>query len=147
MKSSSAYFLLFLFPFLQCQPNKTFNITFLQGFWQSLNDQGHAVAFKEDGCFANYSNEKDLLTNLYEWDVIHYKVHRVIDNNRAELIFFDATTKKLLMRAEVHRVNRHRIRMLFLKHNHILDVADEYYKTDGFGNFDAIMASFDIKHW
>ena len=46
------------------------------------------------------------------------------------------------MRAEVHRVDDNRIRVLFLKHHHILDIADEFYKTDGFGNFEQIMESF-----
>lgn len=39
------------------------------------------------------------------------------------------------------------MRLLWLKHNHILDLADEFYKTDGFGNFRAIMAQFDISKY
>ena len=133
---------LILLLFAQCQSEKIFETSQLYGFWQSLNNRNQVLAFKSDGSFKNYVNETDLYSELDEWNTLHYKVYQVIDAKRIELLFFDHITKKEYMRAEVHRVDDNRIRVLFLKHHHILDIADEFYKTDGFGNFEQIMESF-----
>ncbi|PHN01043.1 hypothetical protein [Flavilitoribacter nigricans] len=134
-------FFLILFSLAGCQSEQYFDDTAIQGLWQSLNDREYAVAFREDGSFGNYTRDKDLFADLYEWNAIHYKVNKVIDAKRVELILFDNITKKEFMRAEVHRVDENRIRILFIKHHNILDLADEFHKTDGFGNFEEIMDS------
>lgn len=138
---------LLLLTSIQCRPTPIYSYKNLHGLWQSLNNKRQVFEFRSDGRVAHYTEGKDIFAELPAWNPIHYKIHKIIDDKRAELILFDAVTKKQFLRLEVHRVNDQRIRLLWLKHNGILDLADEYYKTDGFGNFESIMESFDLKKW
>jgi hypothetical protein len=42
-------------------------------------------------------------------------------------------------KGRIEIVDKNRIRIYFHKHHDILDVADEYYRTDGFNNLSKIM--------
>lgn len=46
----------------------------------------------------------------------------------------------VFINGRIEIVDKNRIRIYFYKHHNILDLADEYYRTDGFNNLSKIMS-------
>lgn len=100
--------------------------------WQSLNDQNSLIEFT-DSTYNLYKNQELFLE--FDYSIIHKEgdwydlklTMRDIDNPGDPII------------ASIQIVTQKRIRIYFFKHHEILDVADEYYRTDSLDNFENIM--------
>jgi hypothetical protein len=73
---------------------------------------------------------------LQKYGELNYEISKQSDD-WYKLVTLDGTDEFYKGRIEI--VDKNRIRIYFHKHHDILDVADEYYRTDGFNNLSKIM--------
>jgi len=139
--------LILLLAILSCKNKVNFDDRSIYGIWQSLNNKSSVVEFKENKDYNLYIDKESFYNKVEGYNQLKYKIVKINSFNNIEIETFNKNDSIFFSRIELQIIDKNRIRLYYLKHNHILDVADEYYRTDGFGHFDAIMRKFDTRIW
>lgn len=142
MLNKSLFFFIWILLTIHCT-SANFNTQQLQGLWQSLNDPHRALQIDQQGNYALYTDGRNLLENIAGTGHLQFKIVKTQDAAHADFNIIDRSNQSIFVKGKVEIVDAQRVRFYFFKHNDILDVADEYYRTARFGNFDKIMATFD----
>jgi hypothetical protein len=109
---------------------------FFIGKWQSLNDYSALIEFTKEKKIILFKNEESFWVQATKYGELNYEISKQSDD-WYKLVTLDGTDEFYKGRIEI--VDKNRIRIYFHKHHDILDVADEYYRTDGFNNLSKIM--------
>jgi hypothetical protein len=109
---------------------------FFIGKWQSLNDYSALIEFTKEKKIILFKNEELFWVQATKYGELNYEISKQSDD-WYKLVTLDGTDEFYKGRIEI--VDKNRIRIYFHKHHDILDVADEYYRTDGFNNLSKIM--------
>ncbi|MFN7116306.1 MAG: hypothetical protein ACK4TA_05865 [Saprospiraceae bacterium] len=146
MQNKPYLFLILLFATAGCS-NTAFDEEQLQGLWQSLNDPHRVVSIDRYGTYTLYLKGENFSKNIAGFEQLQFQIVQTQDVRHADFNIVNPSNESVFVKGKVEMVNADRMRLYFFKHNNILDLADEYYKTDGFGNFEKIMATFDTSKW
>ena len=92
--------------------------------WQSLNDIDKVLEFNKDGTYIAYSKGEPQLELQYE---VTSRENGLI---QIDLFFSEDDFEPGKMTIQI--VNSDRIRIYVWKHGDVLDLADEYHRTDDF---------------
>lgn len=128
--------LFILFTFTQCESSSKYHFS---GKWQSLNDAQTVIEISKNGDYQLFRNKElffvsqkisilPLKDNWYSFNLKNKEGEEFSSNGRIEV------------------VDENRIRIYHHKHHDILNVADEYHRTDDFGQMRKIMDNFPTTH-
>jgi len=120
---------------LQCSCNPSDSYKF-EGKWQSLNSPGSVIAFTPDKKMIFYKDKVSLWAQATKHGELTYKFTNV-QGSWYHFELFDGN--EFFTGGRIETVDENRIRIYFHKHHNILDLADEYYRTDDFDSFKPIM--------
>lgn len=126
-------FILFISLLMSCSNQSQYKFT---GKWQSLNESETVIEFTGNKELILYRSGKSLWSQATKNGELKYKIKNV-QNNWFDFEAFDGTESFTKGRIEI--VDKNRVRIYFHKHHNILDLADEYYRTDDFNSFQTIM--------
>jgi hypothetical protein len=118
-----------------CSKKEEYNFN---GKWQSLNDKRIVIEFGADGNYFMFSEGNSILENVAEYGQLKFKVTEG-KGNRNDFTIYNEDSKEVFTKGKIEIVNQDRIRVFHFKHHDILDVADEYYRTNDLNGFDEIM--------
>jgi hypothetical protein len=104
------------------------------GKWQSLN-RNTVIEFSSDS-FDLYTNGKPLWSQASTEGVLHYTLSE-LGRDWYSLDVFDGD--KVFVKCKLEVVSKDRIRVYYFKHHNILDLADEYYRTNDFNSLNSIL--------
>jgi len=99
--------------------------------WQSLNDIDKVLEFKQDGTYLAYSKGEAQIELLYE---VKARMDGLIE---LDILFGEGDVNPGKVTIQV--VNSDRIRIYVWKHGDVLDLADEYYRTDDFDSMNRFL--------
>jgi hypothetical protein len=122
-----------------CETNADFSFL---GKWQSLNYDSTLIEFTKDNKIILYIDEESFWAQVTLNGELNFKISKQSDV-WYQLVTLDGADVFLNGRIEI--VDDNRIRIYIHKHHDILDVADEYYRTDDFNNLSKIMREIKIK--
>jgi hypothetical protein len=108
----------------------------LIGMWQSLNNANSVLEFTKDNKYILYINGNSFYAPANKNGELNYSIIKQ-ENNWIEFQTRDGN--EIVFNGKVEIVDNERIRVYIYKHHNILDVADEYYRTQDFDSFDKIM--------
>lgn len=94
--------------------------------WQSLNDFDKVIEFKKDGTYIPYSKGEPQIQLQYE---VTTRQDGLIE---IDLFFGEDDTEPGKMTIQI--VDSTRIRLYVWKHTDVLDLADEYHRTEDFSS-------------
>lgn len=114
-----------------CNKTEDFDIV---GMWQSLNDTT-IVEFTTDNVEL-YRNGKPFWSLATKEGKLNYTL-KALRNDWYQLDIKDG--EESFIKCKIEIVNKDRIRIYYFKHHDILDLADEYHRTQDFNSFDQIM--------
>ena len=130
--------LILYYLFIQCfcfsceEPN---NNPF-QGKWQSLNDSHTVIEFTPEQKIILYKDS----TSFWSLVTKHGELTCLIKKESTHWYTFDAIDGgDIFFKGRIETVKDGRIRIYLLKHHHILDLADEYSRTNDFHSFTSIL--------
>jgi hypothetical protein len=107
-----------------------------EGKWQSLNTPETVVEFTAEKEIILLRNKISLWGSATKHGELTYKFTSI----QGDWYHFNLLDRdELFVKGRIETVDENRIRIYFYKHHDILDVADEYYRTDGFDNYQVIM--------
>lgn len=106
--------------------------------WQSLNDRNLVIEISNDQTYSLYRNgelfpDENSPYNDLSIAIVHH------EGQWFDFNIHDNVNDETFTRGKMEVVNENRIRIYFLKHHDILDLADEFYRTTDLVSFDAIM--------
>jgi len=108
----------------------------LEGKWQSLNESETVIAFTSHKEIILYRGGKSFWGQITKNGEMKYE----ITNSHNEWMDFAAFDgDELFTKGRIEIVDDKRIRIYLHKHHNILDLADEYYRTDDFKSYQTIM--------
>lgn len=143
MKTKSMLKLKILLPFLlitllftACNQQKEFNF---YGKWQSLNDRGLVIEINKNGNYTLFRDGASFFANLADAGQLKIKI-REEKQRWYSFKIADETSRKEFTKGRIEIVNEDRIRIYFHKHHDILDLANEFHRTENLTNFEAIMS-------
>jgi len=116
-----------------CHPSDSYKF---EGKWQSLNSPGSVVAFTTDKKMIFYKDKVSLWSQATKHGELTYTFTTV---QRPWYHFEAFDGNEFFTGGRIETVDENRIRIYFHKHHDILDLADEYYRTDDFDSFKPIM--------
>ncbi len=126
-------FILSLLLQLGCQRLDSYNLV---GKWQSLNDPESVIEFTLNKEIVLYKKGQSIWSQATKNGELKYE----FSNDQRNWFAFEAFDgKDLFMKGRIEIVDKKRIRIYFHKHHDILDMADEYYRTNDFESFPSIM--------
>ncbi|MFM9952015.1 MAG: hypothetical protein ACKV1O_29055 [Saprospiraceae bacterium] len=129
-------FLLITLLFIACNQKKQFNF---YGKWQSLNDRGLVYEINKNGNYALYRDGASLYAQVEHFGQLKIKIRE--ENQRwYSFKIADETSRKLESKGRIEIVNEDQIRIYFHKHHDILNMADEFHRTENLTSFEAIMS-------
>jgi len=108
----------------------------LEGKWQSLNDPETVVEFTDNTEIILYRGGKSFWSQATRNGELMYAITKR-HNQWYDFEAFDGA--ELFTAGRIEIVDDNRVRIYFHKHHGILDLADEYYRTDDFNSYQAIM--------
>lgn len=117
-----------------CSPDNGFRI---EGKWQSLNNKTSVVEFLPNNIVDLYRNGEPVWSRASTNGHLKYTI-KEIDKTWYYLQVLDQD--EIFLNTKLEIVNENRIRLHFYKHHNILDLADEYQRTDDFNSFSEIMS-------
>ena len=109
----------------------------LEGKWQSLNNRETVIEFLSEGVYITYSHGEVFFKFTYKVEELEDGLF-TLEINTPDLDARDETFKGATtepQRATIQIVNQDRIRIYYWKHKEILDIADEYSRTDDLNSF------------
>ena len=112
----------------------------LYGKWQSLNYRRIVIEFNENGNYSLFRDGNSQFVDLEDFG----QLKTVFAERSGNWYTFDIigeSNQKVMTKGRIELVNENRIRIYFHKHHNILDLADEYHRTEDFNSFDDIMDS------
>lgn len=116
-----------------CHPSDSYKF---EGKWQSLNSPGSVVAFTPDKKMIFYKDKVSLWAQATKHGELTYTFTTV----QGPWYHFEAFDgNEFFTGGRIETVDENRIRIYFHKHHNILDLADEYYRTDDFESYQQIM--------
>ncbi len=122
--------------FTACNQQKQFNF---YGKWQSLNDRGLVYEINENGNYTLFRDGASLYAQVEGTGQLKIKIRE--ENQRwYSFKIADETSRKEFTKGRIEIVNEDQIRIYFHKHHDILDVADEFHRTENLTSFEAIMS-------
>ena len=98
---------------------------------QSLNDIDNVLEFKKDGTYIAYIKGEAQIKLQYE---VKERVNGLIE---LDILFNENDVNPGKVTIQI--VNSDRIRMYLWKHGDVLDLADEYYRTDDFDSMNKFL--------
>lgn len=117
-----------------CRQTSDFNF---EGKWQSLNEAGTVVEFTKDNRIVLYRDGKSFWGSATK----HGELTYMIENDPDNWYSFKAYDgDEFFFKGRIELVKGGRIRIYFLKHHDILDLADEYIRTNDFDSFSSILS-------
>jgi len=125
-----------MFCFIFCTACENSDDFKFQGMWQSLNDQASVIEFSGEGKIILLRNG----VSFWAQTTMHGELNYCITKQEGE--WYKFVTKdgdQVCFNGRIEIVNRDRIRIYIHKHHNILDIADEYQRTDYLNNFSTIM--------
>ncbi len=126
-------FIIILGLVLGCSNQSQYNFT---GKWQSLNESETVIEFTGNNEIILYRGGKSLWSQATKNGELKYK----ITNSQDNWFDFEAVDgSEIFTKGRIEVVDDKRVRIYFHKHHNILDLADEYYRTDGFNSYHTIM--------
>lgn len=108
----------------------------VEGKWQSLNDPSTVIEFMPDGKIDLYKSGTSFWGQVMPLGELEYFLKRV-DQDWLDIIILKG--KENFTNGRVEIVTPERIRIYFHKHHDILDLADEYHRTEDFTSYQDIM--------
>jgi hypothetical protein len=130
-------FVLLFFPVLLSCHHESNDNSEIVGLYQSLNDPSRALEFTKSGYYIIYINGNPLIQEIADSSKLKYFYNK--SRSQFNLDIFGEKNNLLVVKANLEVVDKNRIRVYIYKHHDILDVADEFYRTDGFNNFEKII--------
>lgn len=129
-------FILITLLFTACNQQKEFNF---YGKWQSLNDRGLVIEINKNGTYNLFRDGASFFANLSDAGQLKIKIR---ERNQRWYSFkiADETSRKEFSKGRIEIVNEDRIRIYFHKHHDILDLANEFHRTENLTSFEAIMS-------
>ncbi len=116
-----------------CNPSDSYKF---EGKWQSLNSPGSVIAFTPDKKVIFYKDKVSLWSQATKHGELTYTFTAV----QGPWYHFEAFDgNEFFTGGRIETVDENRIRIYFHKHHNILDLADEYYRTEDFDSFKPIM--------
>jgi len=113
------------------------NQDFIYGKWQSLNNSEKVIEFTEKGEYILYDHREPVFS---ENDKIGKVLFEYMPSKKHyNLRLFGEKSNKTIQKAHIEVVDENRIRVFYFKHLNILDVADEFYRTDNLTDGDKII--------
>lgn len=106
------------------------------GKWQSLNESETVIEFTDNSEIILYRGGKSFWGQATRNGELKYKITKR-HNQWYDFEAFDGA--EMFTEGRIEIVDDKRIRIYFHKHHGILDLADEYYRTDDFSSYQAIM--------
>ncbi len=126
-------FILFIGLLMSCSNQSQYNLT---GKWQSLNESETVIEFTGNKELILYRGGKSFWSQATKNGELKYEIKNV-QNKWFDFEAFDGT--ELFTKGRIEIVDDNRVRIYFHKHHNILDLADEYYRTDDFNSYQTIM--------
>ena len=134
MPHKSLWLILFAGLFLCCKKEIDFQF---EGKWQSLNDPHTVIEFTPDQKIILYRDSISFWSMATKYGELNFKV----SNESDHWYTFDALDgDEIFFKGRIETVEGGRIRIYYLKHHHILDLSDEYSRTNDFHSFDNILS-------
>ena len=99
--------------------------------WQSLNDIDKVLEFRKDGTYIAYIKGEAQIELQYE---VKARADGLIE---LDILFGEGDVNPGKVTIQI--VNSDRIRMYVWKHGDVLDLADEYYRTDDFDSMNKFL--------
>lgn len=99
--------------------------------WQSLNLIDNVIEFKRDGTYIAYSKGEPQIELQYK---VIAREHGVI-----EIDILSSEDDLEPGKVTIQVINSKRIRMYVWKHGDVLDLADEYHRTDDFDSMNEFL--------
>jgi len=133
MHLKSFWIFLFAVLFLCCKKENDFKF---EGKWQSLNDPRSVIEFTPDQKIILYRDS----VSFWSMASQHGELTCKINQESGHWYTFDALDgDEIFFKGRIETVEGGRIRIYYLKHRHILDLADEYSRTNDFHSYAAIL--------
>lgn len=106
--------------------------------WQSLNDRNFVIEITDSNNYIVYRNGDILFDELSGFDDLEISIiHR--ENDWFDFTIVDRNSMEAFTNGRIERKTNDRIRVYFHKHHDILDLADEFHRTNDLVSFDSIM--------
>ena len=133
-KNSVIFFLITLI-LTSCTQKKKFDF---HGKWQSLNENGFVIDIKGNDNYTLYRDGRSMFSNVGDFKQLKIKIE---EENSPWYRFkiFGENNQEEFGNGRMEIVNPERIRIYFHKHHDILDLADEFHRTENLISFDSIM--------
>lgn len=132
--------ILIILIFLSCDKENEFNF---YGKWQSLNESGFIIEIDENDKYTLYRNGNSFFEDLSDFEELKIRILNKNGNWRTFKIE-DSKTKKEFSKGRIEIVNKDRVRIYFHKHHNILDLADEFHRTENLTSFEEIMGEIRL---
>ena len=126
-------FILIIGLLMSCSNQNQYNF---EGKWQSLNDSETVIEFTRNKEVILYRGGKSFWSQATKNGELRYEITNR-KNKWSEFEAFDGA--ELFTKGRIEIVDDKRVRIYFHKHHNILDLADEYYRTDDFNSYQTIM--------
>ena len=107
-----------------------------EGKWQSLNESETVIEFTANKELILYRGGKSFWSQATKNGELKYEITNS-QNKWYDFKAFDGGD--LFTQGRIEIVDDNRVRIYFHKHHNILDLADEYYRTDDFNSYQTIM--------
>lgn len=107
-----------------------------EGKWQSLNDPETVIEFTGNTELILYRGGKSFWGQATKNGELRYEI------TKSKNLWFDFEAfdgADIFTKGRIEIVDDERVRIYFHKHHNILDLADEYYRTDDFNSYQTIM--------